>query len=132
MNLKKIRWQQRFQNYEKAFLLLERTVNKANLSSIERAGLVHFFKLTLNLSGKVIKDCLKSKNIIANSPKEVITKTYQARVITSKSEWLNALKSRNLTAHIYNEKILQTIEKDVRNAYFPIFKHFYKSQAKLI
>ena len=39
-----IRWQQRFHNYEKAFLLLERALNIATPSEVERGGIIQFYE----------------------------------------------------------------------------------------
>ncbi len=49
-NQKDIRWKQRFQNFEKAFQLLEKAVKIENLSELERGGLIQFFEMTFELS----------------------------------------------------------------------------------
>ena len=53
--MKETRWQQRFENFERAFLLLrsvfeERTI--ADLSDLEREGVVQRFDIPSSLLGK--------------------------------------------------------------------------------
>ncbi len=45
-----IRWIQRFFNFERAFLLLQDSLKTEKLSILERAGLIHFFEMTFELS----------------------------------------------------------------------------------
>ncbi|MCK4345422.1 MAG: nucleotidyltransferase substrate binding protein, partial [Bacteroidales bacterium] len=65
---KDIRWKQRFQNFEKAFLLLEKAVSIDNPSEVERAGLIQFFEITFELSWKLMADYLEELGFVANSP----------------------------------------------------------------
>ncbi len=43
MNQKEIRWRQRFENFEKAYLLLAETIEVKNPSVVERTSLIQFF-----------------------------------------------------------------------------------------
>jgi len=49
-----IRWKQRFQNQEKAYLFLERAVKKGSFSELEAAGLVQSFEFTFDLARKTL------------------------------------------------------------------------------
>lgn len=49
------RWQQRFQNFERAFLLLEEAVSIPAPSVVERAGMIQFFEMAFELGWKVLK-----------------------------------------------------------------------------
>jgi hypothetical protein len=44
------RWQQRFQNFNKAFLLLKSTVTLEQPSVIEGAGMIQFFEMSFELA----------------------------------------------------------------------------------
>ncbi len=50
MENKDIRWKQRFQNYEKAFLRLKEAMDQEELNELERNGLIQRFEFTLDLS----------------------------------------------------------------------------------
>ena len=55
---KDTRWKQRFQNYEKSFLLLKRTLEIENPSEAEKGGLIQFYEMAFELAWKLLKDYL--------------------------------------------------------------------------
>jgi len=67
-----IRWQQRFHNYEKAFLLLERALTIAAPSEVERGGIIQFYEMAFELAWKVMKDYLEQLGFTVNSPRDAI------------------------------------------------------------
>ena len=81
MNSKEIRWKQRFQNFEKAFLLLEKYVDITKPSEIERAGIIQFFKMAFELSWQLMKNYLESKGFILQSPRDSIKQAMQSNLI---------------------------------------------------
>jgi len=122
---KDIRWKQRFQNLEKAFVLLEKTVKIKSMSEIERGGLVQFFEVTFELSWKTLKDYLEAQGIIVKSPRESIKMAIQSEIIQNGYVWMDALEDRNLTTHIYDEKIVEAISYKIINEYFPAMEELY-------
>lgn len=70
-----IRWQQRFQNFDKAYLVFRRRLNDYRTDSNSEAyqmALIQGFEILLELSWKTLKDYLLNEGIIVNSPKQVI------------------------------------------------------------
>ena len=124
-NHKDIRWKQRFQNFEKAFKLLERTVNIDSLSEAERGGLIQFFEVTFELSWKILKDYLETQGFIVKSPRESIKIAIQMEIIHNGYLWMDALEDRNLTTHIYDEEIIKTISHKIINEYYPEIEQLY-------
>ncbi len=51
-----IRWKQRFRNYEKAFKLLERTLEIKEPSEAEMGEAIRFYEMSLELAWKTLKD----------------------------------------------------------------------------
>lgn len=49
-SLKEIRWKQRFQNFNRAFGLLEKYADKAEYTELERAGLIQLFETAFELA----------------------------------------------------------------------------------
>ena len=129
-----IRWKQRFQNFEKSFTLLKDTINIKNTSETERAAMIKFFEMTFELAWKLLKDYLEYngfKNI--NTPRDAIKQAFNSNIINNSHDWIDLLKDRNLTVHIYEEKIAKEIELKIKQKYFKIINDLYndlKDEAK--
>ena len=125
MDNQDIRWIQRFQNFEKAFLLLQETVQIESPSVAERAGLIQFFEMTFELAWKLLKDYEEEEGFVVKSPRDAIKQAFQANFIIAGHTWIDALEDRNLTSHTYHEKIAIEVEEKIRNKYFPVLEKLY-------
>lgn len=123
MESKDIRWTQRFDNYKKAFLQLEKYVRADTLNELEKQGVIKAFEYTFELGWKTLQDLLKEKgyqDIVG--PKPVIEQSFQDGYITDGNSWLRMQKSRNLTGHTYDEAMAEQIVNNIRNEYYLQFK----------
>ncbi len=120
--LKEIRWKQRFENFNKSYVLLDKYSKKEDLSELEQAGLIQFFEMTFELAWKVLKDYLESEGYIVKSPRETIKQAFQIELINDGHIWMEALTIRNLTTHTYDEKLVNKLVNDIINVYFPELK----------
>jgi len=116
------RFRQRFTNYQKSLTYLKMTVEKENLNEIEKAGLIQFFEVGFELAWKVMKDYLVSEGYEVKSPRETIKQAYQYGLIEDGTLWLEALEKRNLSAHTYDESILDELEKLIVYSYYPMME----------
>lgn len=117
-----IRWIQRFQSFNKAFLQLERFIKKDEVNEMEQQGLIKAFEYTFELAWKTLQDLLKEKgysNIIG--PKPVIQQAFEDGLISNGNAWLKMLISRNLTSHTYDEETAEEIAASIRDSYFLFF-----------
>lgn len=132
MNDKSIRWKQRFQNFEKAFLQLESaTIKLQSLSDLEKEGLIQRFEYTFELAWKTLKNYLESQNVEAKFPREVIKKGFQYEIIEDGEIWMDMLEKRNLMAHTYDEEIFNEAINQISTLYFSEIKKvfiFFKRQ----
>ena len=117
-----IRWKQRFENFEKAYRLLERTLEISNPSEAERAGLIQFFEMAFELSWKLMRDYLQEQGFTINSPKQAIKQAFQSDLIRDGHTWIDALNDRNLTVHTYEESNAVEIERRIRYDYFSLLR----------
>jgi len=124
-NLKDIRWKQRFENFEKAFHLLERSLEIKNPSEAERGGIIQFYEMTFELAWKVMKDYLEAEGITTKSPRETIKSAFQVEVIENGHHWIDALEDRNLTTHTYDEETATLVEEKIRSEYFQLLAHLF-------
>lgn len=122
---KDTRWKQRYQNFEKAYRLLERTGQIPDPSEAERAGLIQFFEMTFELAWKMIRDYLVSEGFTVQSPKEAIKQAFQTGLITDGHAWIAALNDRNLTVHTYDEDTAVKVERKIKQDYFPLLEALY-------
>ena len=75
-----IRWIQRFQNFENAFLKLKEAVELKHLNELERNGLIQRFEFKIDLSWKVMKDFLEEKGFTFRpSPKDTFRLAQQSQ-----------------------------------------------------
>lgn len=118
-----VRWKQRFQNFKKAFLQLEKAVKTLDLNELERQGLIKAFEFTYELAWTTLKDYLMEMgytDLIGS--KDTLRKAFQVGIISDGEIWMDMIKSRNLTAHSYNQDTAESIEEEVVNHYYLLFK----------
>jgi len=127
MNPKDIRWKQRFENFEKSYRLLEQSLEIELPSIVERAGIIQFFEITLELSWKLLKDYLESQDVEVKFPREVIKESFHYELIENGDTWMTMLGDRNLTIQTYDETKAAEVESKIRNAFFPAIRRLYDS-----
>ncbi len=125
-----LRWKQRFENYEKAYKLLSKYAKQTNYTELERAGVIQLFETCFELSWKLMKDYLDSEGFIVNSPRSSIKIAEQAGIIETSRIWLDALSSRNLITHTYDEDTANELIQDINNLYLKSFENLYQNLLK--
>lgn len=117
-----IRWKQRFSNFNKALTQLQKFIDKGELSELEAQGLVKAFEYTYELAWNTIKDFLEfSGQSDIYGSRDAIRKGFQLGLITDGEGWMDMLKSRNQTSHIYNEDTARQINNAVVTRYYGLF-----------
>lgn len=126
MKNKDIRWQQRFQNYEKAFIKLKEAVEVEEPNELERNGIVQRFEFTLDLSWKVLKDFLGEKGFTFKpSPKDTVRQAQESGFIDYAQELIDGLEIRNVLSHDYDGVKFENSEKELRQIIFPALERLY-------
>ncbi|TCP29721.1 nucleotidyltransferase substrate binding protein (TIGR01987 family) [Scopulibacillus darangshiensis] len=128
--LKSQRWKQRFENFEKAYLVLEKYEHQSINNELERAGLIQLFEVTFELAWKVLKDYIESEGYIVRSSRETIKTAFQMEIIEDGHIWIDALSNRNLAAHTYNEVMAIKFTKEIKDKYFPQLRKLYEKLSK--
>lgn len=119
-----IRWKQRFENFEKAYRQLNTSLLIINPSETERAGIIQFYEITLELAWNTLKDFLVLEGFDVKSPREAIKTAFQNGYISNGEVWIDALDSRNLSVHTYDEEMANQLTENIRNIYYPILGAF--------
>ena len=119
------RWELRFINFEKAFKLLEKSIQIEEPSETERAGIIQFFEMTFELSWKLLKAYLEAEGYSIKSPRQAFKQAVQSEIIADGHQWMQALDDRNLTVHTYDEDTAKEVEEKIASIYFPIIDTLY-------
>ncbi len=125
-----VRWIQRFQNYRKALSQLEEFLALDSPNKFELQGMVQCFEYTFELSWKTLKDYLSSEGIEAATPRKAIQEGFRSGMIEDGHTWIEALESRNLLAHTYNEEYVKKAEILIRNEFYPVLRALFDFLSK--
>ncbi len=135
MSEQDIRWQQRFQNFLKAFLLLEEAVVKCkneSISDLEEQGLIQRFEFTHELAWNVLKDYFEYQgNTSITGSRDATREAFNKGLIEDGEGWMEMIKSRNKSTHTYNEETAKEIVKNVVEWYYTLFLNFRDRMTQL-
>ena len=116
-----IRWRQRFDNYVKALAKLEAAValyRSRALSDLEKQGLVQAFEFTHELAWNVIKDFYEQQGSTGlQGSRDAVRLAFKRGLIENGDVWMDMIKSRNRTAHTYDEATVDEITGDICAVY---------------
>jgi nucleotidyltransferase substrate binding protein (TIGR01987 family) len=120
-----LRWLQRFDNFQRALLVLGRGVRLAQtreLSELEQQGLIQGFEFTHELAWNLLKDYLTHQGI-ANivGSRDATRLAFQNGLIADGETWMAMIRSRNQSFHAYNLEQAQAIAQDVITRFYPAF-----------
>lgn len=130
-----IRWLQRLSNYERALAQLTRAVELARtrpLTELERQGLIQAFEFVFELAWNLMKDYfLYQGNPAITGSRDAIRTAFKQELIADGEGWMEMIKSRNQTAHTYNESIAVEIAERILNDYEALFIRFLRRMQEL-
>ena len=124
-----LRWQQRFQNFEKAFEALQRRIDEyeqhPNVEAYQMA-LISSFIIMYELSWKVLKDYLQNEGVdVSNSAKNVFRNAFQNELIFKIEPWMESIVKRNDTVHAYHEDTLRKVIQFITETFYPAVRDLY-------
>ena len=133
MEEKDIRWKQRFSNYRKALMQLQKFIEKGDLNELEKQGLIQSFEYTYELAWNVMRDFLNEKGIQSiYGSRDAIAEAFKRELIIDGEGWMDMVKSRIASSHTYNEKIVEEIITKILNNYFSLFQTFREKMQTLL
>jgi len=116
-----VRWEQRFQNFDRAAILLREPVERdiATLSALEKDGTIHRFELVVELAWKTLKDYLEYEGQIIQpvTPRNVIKEAFAAGILRDGQVWIDMLDHRNLLSHTYDASTFEQAFLAIRDRY---------------
>lgn len=97
-------------------------VQKARQDEIYRMGLIGQFHLSFELGWKALQAVLLGHGVqeaATGSPREIFRLGYRVGFLREETVWLDMLRSRNLSVHIYNEAEANELAVRVLSSYLP-------------
>jgi nucleotidyltransferase substrate binding protein (TIGR01987 family) len=120
-----IRWQQRFANYQRALSQLKKFIDKGDLNELEQTGLIKAFEFTHELAWNVMKDYFEYQgNTTITGSRDATREAFQKNLVADGENWMEMIKSRNMSSHTYNPETANAIGKLVLEVYFQLFQQF--------
>lgn len=88
------------------------------------SGIIDKFYIQFELGWKVLKELLRyegANQAATGSPREIIKTAYAYFDFIEESIWLEMLRDRNDTTHIYNEEAAQQLVEKILHRYIAVF-----------
>ena len=127
-NEQELAWKDSFLSLKDA---LERFTEVVDLSQSKKDDIIvdatiKRFEFTLELFWKTLKKILAYEKVESTSPRDVVSKAFQINLIDDESIWLRMLDDRNLSSHVYNQKMAREIfERTI--SHLPILQKTYEN-----
>jgi nucleotidyltransferase substrate binding protein (TIGR01987 family) len=125
-----IRWKQRFDNFDRAFVLLREICDRGvdSLSQLEKEGAIQRFEVAFELAWKTLKDYLEESGVVVNpvTPRNVIKEAFAAKLLEDAQVWIDMMLHRNLLSHTYDIKVFETVLHVVAERYFSAFDRLHE------
>lgn len=97
-----------------ANLRLEEALQESMDNPLAIDGTIQRFEFCFELSWKTLKIYLEEDGILCNSPKSCLKEAYTAQIIFDEAGWLELLEARNLTVHVYDQKMAEKIYSSIK------------------
>lgn len=99
---------------------------------MERQGLIQALEFTHELAWNVMQDYFFYQgNSAITGPRDAIREGFDKGLVQDGEGWMEMIRSRNQTAHAYNEKVAAEIAGRVIDHYRALFQRFLERMEQL-
>ena len=125
-----IRWQQRFQNFDRAVVLLRECFDReiTTLSALEKEGTTQRFEFTMELAWKTLKDYLEYEGRVVQpsiTPRNVLKDAFAAGILRDGQVWIDMLNHRNLRSHTYDAVVFEQVVRAIHDRYLAAIEELH-------
>lgn len=125
-----IRWKQRFENFDRAFVLLRDALERGPdaLNQLEKEGVIQRFEFSFELAWKTLKDYMEEDGFVfaTITPRQVLKDAFAAKILPDGQVWIDMLDHRNLLSHTYNLVKFEEAVKAVHDRYLDAFDQLHE------
>lgn len=105
---------QKIENYQNAVERLKEAIARYQAmpkDTLYRDGLIQRFEFTFELAWKSLREFMEDQGLVLTiiSPRSVLKEAYAMGIIDDAAIWNEAVDSRNLMSHIYDEETAAAI-----------------------
>ena len=115
---------QKFDNYVSNLSVLQRAENEDLTNEFIVSGIIDKFYVQFELGWKVLKELLKFEGRAeaqSGSPREIIKSAFTVYDFIDEEVWIDMLRERNSTAHIYDAEAALELVQHILDSYIPAF-----------
>jgi len=116
-----VRWKQRFQNFDRAFVLLRDAMENGpdSLNQLEKDGVIQRFEFSIELAWKTLKDYMEEDGFVfaTITPRQVLKEAFAAKILKDGQVWMDMLDHRNLLSHTYDFAKFEEAVRAVHDRY---------------
>lgn len=113
---------QSLENLGNALKRLSEALQEPDANSLIIDGTIQRFEFVIELFWKTLKRVLAEEGIETRTPRHALKEAFQAGWLSDETAWLQMLKDRNETSHIYNEEMATRIYSNIKNHYPELHK----------
>ncbi|MDR2459487.1 MAG: nucleotidyltransferase substrate binding protein [Deltaproteobacteria bacterium] len=124
------RFYKRFESFSRAYLSLRDVLTGKlglELNPLEREGLIHRFKNTVDLGWKLMFDYLVQEGVFLEeiTPKSVIRASFVAQIIESGNPWLELLTFKTYLSYNYDDETFVGVVDKIQEYYLDLMGDLY-------
>ena len=108
------RLRERLEGFGRALDRLDEALAVPADASLALDGTLQRFEFTFELAWKTLKDALEKEGVEARTPREVLREAYGAGWLDDEEAWIDMLRDRSLSSHVYSEEAAAEIYARVR------------------
>lgn len=124
------RWKQRFQNFDRAFVLLRDALENGpdTLNQLEKEGVIQRFEFSFELAWKTLKDFMEQDGFVfaTITPRQVLKDAFAAKILPDGQVWIDMLDHRNLLSHTYDLAKFEEAVKALHERYLGAFDQLHE------
>ena len=115
-------------NARRALAQLETFAQQSRGNDMDRAAVIQAFEFTFETFWKAFKKVVEQEGGAAPFPRSAIAGAFQLGIIDDDTTWLDMIRDRNQTSHVYNEQVSKAIYANITSRYVKAFQDVTTTQ----